>query len=619
MKISSRVVFVTAIHTGIFFVILFIIGALRKNIPVLFDSAVIHYRILCGFSLALEWLPALLLSGILLGFSWAFSSFNTKNILRFSPVLMQNFKTVIRISLFGAVLCFCSAEVFIPLIESSKKRMSNTAKDFSWYQGMAENSLDREFFSDAYFYNSTAISLAGKDKEHRQLAIEFGNKLEMSDIKFKTMIRKETDDNSSLFDKPNSFITEGKTATELLNLARTAFESGSYFDAHYNAEMAASICGDDNPNRAEMMHIASEAWNKLEDWRDVGNTESELFFSKKREAYTALLNGEVLKAYYSFLTLSNKYSSDPDVKKYLVIAKDALTKQYFFIEETSFVKHFEIARDVYFTISREDGGFILMYIRGISIAKGSGTLVEYLRGFNYISFSKDNHMEMSCRVPFAKLKGESLNSFAGNVTFEGIDNASLVPVILLNSVSEWNSEIKSTPVYEYGVDIPEIDYRHLVLPITVDEFNEACQASNGVKNMPLFDLFSFANKASRFGFSNAVFGTELLARISYPFVLLLLFIIAAIFGWNYRLGFEKMFKFVWIFIFPLAAIIVKLVIEIITYGLSMIYFILFGNLGSFSLIFTLILFISALFLAGVRFLGLHGENFYEDNKESEEA
>ena len=618
MKISSRVAFVTAIHTGIFFLILFCIGVLEKNLPVLFDSTVIHYRILCGFSLALEWLPALLLSGVLLGFSWAFSSFNTKNILRFSPVLMQNFKTVIRISFFCAILCFCSAEIFMPLIENSKKRMSDTAVDFAWYQDMAQNSLDRELFSDAYFYNNTAISLAGKDAEHRQLALDFRNKLEMSDIKFKTMSLRKQDDMSVIPANQNIFLTHGKTATELLELARVAFNKGSYFDAHYNAEMAASICGDDNPNRAEMLHIASKAWNKLEDWRDVNDTESEMFFSKKREAYTALLNGDVLESYYSFLTLSKKYSTDPDVKKYLVIAKEALTKQYFFIEETSFIKHFEIARDVYFTIPRDDGGFILIYIRGISISKSSGSVIQYLRGFNYISFSKDSHMEMSCRVPFAKLKGDSLNSFAGNLKFEKIENTALVPVILLNSVSEFNSDIKSTPIYKYGDGIPNINYRHLILPITLDEFNDACQASAGVKKMALFDLFSFARIAARFGFSTEVFGTELLSRISYPFILLLLFIIAAIFGWNYRLGFGEIFKFTWIFIFPLTAVIVKLIIEVINYGLSMIYFILFGNFGILSLIFALVVFIFAFLLAGVRFLGLHGENFYEDEKSEED-
>lgn len=223
-------------------------------------------------------------------------------------------------------------------------------------------------------------------------------------------------------------------------------------------------------------------------------------------------------------------------------------------------------------------------------------------------------MEMSCRVPFAKMTGESLDSFADTVYLNGLSGDRTIPVILLHSVSKINRDIKSTPVYEYGLNIPKMEYQFLVLPISLSDFNDACHASSGVKRMNLFDLCTFSQKAEDFGFSKSVFGTELGARVSYPFLMLLLFIVAAVFGWNFRLSHREMFKFTWIFVFPLAALIMKLAIEFTQYGLSMIYFILFAKLGIFSLLFVLLFYMVAIFFTSFRFLGMHGENFYEDEE-----
>ncbi|OJF76278.1 MAG: hypothetical protein BKP49_07320 [Treponema sp. CETP13] len=622
MKTTSKVSFIALVHTILFFLITFLIGIFTCKIPYVFESSKPIYRMLSGLSLALEWFPSILLSGVVLGFSRAFASFDTKNVLRFSPVLMKNFKGVLRISLVGAIICFSIAEIVVPFVSTNQNQLKNLATDFDWYQNMAQNCLDRQQFSDAYFYNNTALTIAGNDKEHSQIAKDFGEKLEINNLQFTNMLAQQEYNESRELDKLShkyeSIIPTGKTAIDLLNAARAAYENKDYFGAHYNATLAASISDQGNPNRPEMLQLASKAWNMLAESSSNLDPESESLFAQKRIGYDAIINHDVLKAYYTFHNLQKKYPVDPDVKKYGEIAKKMLKEQYFFFEETAFVKHFEVARNVYFTIPRADGGKWLLYIRGISVVKNTGDVIQYLRGLNIISYSKENKMEMKCRVPFAKLKGASIASFSGDISFEGLSSDEIVPVILLNSVSQDNVNIQSNPVYEFAEGVPKTERQFLVLPISLKRFNSACSASAGAKVMSLFDLVPFSNKAEEYGFSNAVFGTEMLSRLCYPFVILFLFVISAILGWNYRLRFGELFKFSWIFIFPIAIVLSRIVLEFLFYGLSILYFLLYNKLGLGSLFLIVVIVVLAVCLAGFRFLGLHGENYYEDTKIEDE-
>ena len=119
---------------------------------------------------------------------------------------------------------------------------------------------------------------------------------------------------------------------------------------------------------------------------------------------------------------------------------------------------------------------------------------------------------------------------------------------------------------------------YIILPIPFNDFDVIKEASKGADAMSLNSLLNFYNSADKYGFSKEVFCHSLINRLLQPLFYLVLFLIIAIVSWHCRINEDTLFKFHWIYVFPLLLLIFISLHEIV---ISFYKFVNFSILGSF--------------------------------------
>ena len=166
-------------------------------------------------------------------------------------------------------------------------------------------------------------------------------------------------------------------------------------------------------------------------------------------------------------------------------------------------------------------------------------------------------------------------------------------------------QLKNEPQFTFAADIPEesrTTETALFLSMSCDDFNLICDAAVGPKNMNLLSLIKIAGKASTFGYSDEVFGATSIRRVSYPLLLLVLFLFCASFAWNYRIKKNQLFKFSWSFILPVCTTVLYVVIEILLYINELLCYALVGFSGWLSILSAMVIYVALLIFVSVLFL-----------------
>ena len=177
-----------------------------------------------------------------------------------------------------------------------------------------------------------------------------------------------------------------------------------------------------------------------------------------------------------------------------------------------------------------------------------------------------------------------------------------LPQVILDKTGLVNMNRK---VYsENSVAQIEMSTSFMILPMPYTDFHRINAASSGADKMPLWDLNKFLPNAAKYGFSKEIYTQNLLQRISYPFIMLILFVFAASMGWNYRIENPKTsFRFSWIFMIPFFGMVVYFACDCILYTFGLMNYVIVGLFGlgaiAMALIFYAILFaiVSIIFLS----------------------
>lgn len=592
-------------YTLLCFIILFIYGIFLANVSNVLVQKVVLYKVLSGFVLFIEYLPAILITAYYVGLSWGFGRIDSRLIGKFSPVLIRNFKSAFFIALGLVCLCFISQELGLPLLEKKVAKLESESKDYEWYMDLAKMYAESKEYSKARLYNENALLIDAKSEE----ALALQKIIEVSEVTYDMPL-------SAIQPVTDSY-DEISSAETLYRKAKDAFEEKSYFDAHYYATLAQRVAKPSNPNLDDMVRLAAVSWNMLEDSINSIPTEQASLYARKIKGYSFLLSGDILNAYYLYLDLLAEYPTDPDVKRYFEVASDRLSREYFFIEETKNADQFEQYQKVYFSVPRSDGGKDIIFIQGISILKEGGNLVQYLRGFCQYSYNKDSQFEMSCYVPYAKMSGLPVADFSENFRLAlGIkDKNAVVPLILLQAVDSKTRSVVVEPEYQFSNDVPSVQLNFLLLHMTISEFDLACKASSGPKGMNLSDLVSFIPMAANYGFSPEEYGTNYINRICYPLIIYIICILAAILAWNFKLDTNEVFKFRWIFVLPFFTFFVHLAVQFFFFALSYVFFILVNKLSLIGVGVSVVVLLTIFIITVITFLSLHGDNVIEEETE----
>ena len=95
----------------------------------------------------------------------------------------------------------------------------------------------------------------------------------------------------------------------------------------------------------------------------------------------------------------------------------------------------------------------------------------------------------------------------------------------------------------------------------------------------------------------------MVSRCTYPLFLLILFIVVASFGWNYRVeGENELFRTTWLLLIFLFGFVMFLFMEICSYLFSILNYVLVGALGGAALLVAFALYMIIFALVSVYFM-----------------
>ena len=606
MKTSARIAVLMPVYTIFAFGFFIAKAFLIRDVSFLFPEDVGYWRFITGLHNFLYWLPAVLASVGCIAFSWSFGSDAAKNLARFSAVQLKNYRIVFIVAGVSVALCFVTVEIFVPLISSAKSRLENRIQDYTWYIQHAESAYAEENASAAVFYAENALSLQPGNAEAKKLR----------DAALRLAAAGNYASSKTVSAVPSDLLSADNTPFSsliLLGKARAAFDAKNYFDAHYYAWWAYKLAGENDANSAEMQRLATEAWNIIS--RDSGfeTDEAAQIFWKKREGYSALMEDDVLKAYYIFLDLYAISDFDPDIVRFYRLSTEALLQQYFFIDEVQNFALYEKFKNISFTVPLPGGGRESVRIGGVTTVARTDSFVKYLRNYSSVTYDASGSLISAMAVPYVKLIAQKAGTFGSDfASVTGIQDAeTFVPRLLFTSVDRKSRGIVISPVYsDVNTEAGEHNTVH-VLPMSLKDFDLVCCASSeGPLYMNLASLFHFVPLAERYGLPVEIYQTFLLQRFTRPFLLFVLFLILALIAWDFKLESSQVFRFVWVFSFPVFTAVVMFCIEFLRYLIILLSY----ALSSFSLygqLFTaLILLFAAIVVLSIRFLSL-----YEKDKE----
>ena len=550
--------------------------------------------------------PPVLMTAEMFGFSWFFgvSSSGTKK--RFSNKLLGHFKTVLITCVSCVIVCFITEEALIPSVQNAVRLYEARASNYREYTELAEEYSEAGSFSNARFYAEEALKLYPGSTEAKALALRMEREsLEANSAEsIASIVSEEKNDFIQMQNEELSF--------SYLTEAEKAFAAADYINAHYYAEMAAKTTVRDGQNLLRAKEISSVSWGLLNSDKNTFNTESGDVYKLKKEAYNALENGDVLKAYYMLLKLKDAYPIDPDITNYFEETVDILEKQYFFVDETTDLRDFETANNVYFSITKPNGQVDLIFIGGISVVENTGQFIQYFRNFSVTSFSENGHVKQFFSVPYAKMTAQLVSSLleSGQVAVDRelkTSNDQYVPYIFLEGVDRQseNSRNAIRPKFKYRMEEDAPSF--YILDIPFGDLTLIRQACDGADKMPFISLMRFISKAKQYGFSNEVYTAAFAKRACFPLIILAIMIAIAIISFNYRLLSGHAFRFHWLLLFPLMTIILRFVMMLIDYMESLLAVSLSSALGTACPAAMVFLTIALVIIVSIRFLSSHSE------------
>ena len=627
----KRIFGIMAVYTVLIFVACIAISFFWGNIPQLLPGAEKSFT----FFRALKWFLFLLapitLTGFIAGCTVDWRIGENVNVARFSSAMFERFKKVLLVGIVIAAALTLNKEIFLPLVEGHLQSVCEAPDE------LAKNLFfARKFQIEgkpllSWQYAVLAQKVAPTDEDALRMVKETSDTLER--VHENAITYPETVEH---VDMPIYRSDTVYTVKELLDKSDAAAAKEEWFNAHYWATLAMQACSGTDTNLSRAQDAANLAWNHLSNPSGFNNEDEKNYYATKKEGYAALNSGDNLKAYYIFTGLSRssaEHASDPDVVRYLAIAKERVESEYFFIDETQDLRLQEDAHNIYFTLSYPSGDKLVISIRGSVTLKQTGSYVRYFDGLSITQYDSRGKFVRSLSVPFAKAMALPVG------VLDETTRASLgvqkywrtIPYIQLQSVDRITEGIVSKPQYLYeetglpqniadanGMHIPEQtvttvtsselppETTYLFLPMDYDDFDVVTHASSGADAMQLLTLHSFVPQAEAYGFAKEVYNQSYVSRLMYAFFILIMVVFTAMFAWNYRISDDRSpFKFGWVFMFPLITGMITIAMDIMSYLYTITNYLVVGMFGSAAIFVALGLNVLILFIVSIAFLARH--------------
>lgn len=310
-------------------------------------------------------MPALQISGILVGYALSFGARVDESVDRWSQSLLDWIKEAFGITLIALGAFVLMAEGVSPVMAARREAAITRSEDYRDYLTVSRLALVRGDPGEAAFRAGLALEIWKDSPE--ALTISEECKLRLAD---------RADASASVpppaeIDPLVAGSPSGLTVVEAMNRSVAAEKALDFYNAHYYATLAARLAKPGDPNREAAQRMASNAWNRITEGSDSLRARGDArLFDVKQKGYLAIQSGDYLTAYYVFLGLNSEDESkddgkrDPDIARFLEVARRGVLESFFFMDETETLRLFESSRDLFFLLRRPDGGTDAVFVRG---------------------------------------------------------------------------------------------------------------------------------------------------------------------------------------------------------------------------------------------------------------
>lgn len=571
----KRVLIAFLFHCLVVFICLFCFVNFKWHIPELIPGMELSYKLLTSVKLLLAWLPPILGSAYIVSYANIFGRDDKHIMVKYSPYIMSQFKYVAIYAIVGTTIVICGQEVCSPLVNQRLRHMEEAPALYKEYMQAAHKYHQSGDLIFAVQYAEAAEGLHPHSQEASTLKSDLEVQLEGTNYD-ETL-------NSALLVRENidfSIHNRNANSHELLRKSQEAFEKENWIDAHYYAMIAQKVAEPGSANVDDAKMMAADAWNMLDEPGRFENDAVEEQYRLKKLAYSQLMTGNIVEAYYSFNELLQRYPGDEDIERYYAAAALEMEAQYFFLDEIPISYGLEDRRDVAFRMQLQNGGQQVVFIKGLSSVGNTGGLVQYARGLNIYQFDKAGQFQQSLYVPYAKILSQTIASLdkatQKALEYTGIDmEKGTVPLIMLESVDRVQPNSLNKPVYTFAQGQATTTKQIITLPIAYSDFLLLKNTFHNPEQMTLVDVIQMSFKASDYGYSPVIYGQDACSRMSNPFLYIIFFIGLASMGWNYRIM-SGSFRLSW-FLMPLLLTVgLYLLLEVGQYAQKLLNYGLFG-------------------------------------------
>jgi hypothetical protein len=370
-----------------------------------------------------------------------------------------------------------------------------------------QSSLARQYLREAGAAEEKGDYRAGLDAVVHYLAIDSGNKqVEERALVLQGKAAKQAAPAPGPAVAGLDERTAGENAQALMEKAQFYAREQDWFSAHFYAQSAASL----DPRRADAMRLAAEAWDRISGLAETqGNAKAAELFQQKKDAYSLLVGGDALAAYYRFVDLGAKNPTDQDIARYLKEAADAVARITFFIDDVKKVEPLPGTQKILFLNSGESGATEAVYIgKMIEVAAGE----TYFYDIEAIRYNSAGVVSWHFSAPYGKREGST---------------------ILMHCIDSADPKVQYLPLYLQGTR-PAPDRNVLLLRPTVEELRALSTSHDSLSTLGLAELWRLRSRLGAFGLSRQALTVDMTMKALMPFAFLILSIFALALGWAFR-------------------------------------------------------------------------------------
>jgi hypothetical protein len=359
------------------------------------------------------------------------------------------------------------------------------------------------------------------------------------------------------------------TLDQMVEMADRYAQNEEYYSAYYFASLVLNI----DKTNLKAKSIADESLKKIKTLGlSLEDQKKRAYFQLKQKGYEKLAsNGDEdqIDAYYIFMDLKSQNPTDPDVKKYLDISRDKVTRIRFFSDEVRDVPVLPGREGILFVNHNSDQAIEIVSI-------GKMVNIEdnyYFKDIEVLSFLKNGVLLYHYTSPFGKyihVPGTGKEPSRNYINVQSIDRTNQAKntgvKFLAGSIAKQNFN----NLLEVKPDAIEMQY------LTTEKMSVSRMGFNELISFSLAKPFSRPQPVEEFGFPKKEMDMEILLRCLNPFTFFILSLFSISAGWFFRSRYAIRPPIGTLIIIPFFPIAIHLVVTL--------YLLIFRTLFGFTLL-----------------------------------